>query len=795
MKETGNKKTQKKATAKAPVKQTAAKATAKAPVKQTAAKTTAKTPAKQKTTAKAAETNGKIIIVLSCAIALIVLISTLLGVFLHDCSKIKDELYDKENEVIETEDSRIFKYAEHVGTISNPGVGYTSTDWYYTSLGGTKVHDKQGAVVLFFIDIGPFSSGINDTGIDYDLDEQFFTALRGTFENCRKNGSTIALRFRYDSNGKGNPEPATFDYVLKHIKQVKESKVLEDYKDILMFVESGFVGQWGEQHGGKYTTVEYKARVLEAMLDCVPSPVPVTVRTPDIFAKYVGISRGELADYVVEEGTDAARVGLFDDGYMGSNSDLGTYSNREIETTWLGGQTLTSYFGGEFSGNIEFAKKYDTYLPENCIPEMYKTHLSYINGNIFQLYKDYKFSAKYDVEGYDNSAYYGQTVFQFIRDHLGYRFVLNESNFPKSVAKGSNLEFSFKVTNNGFANPIKKQKCEIILEKDGNFVNTEVELDPTKWYSGETQNIELDLKLPALVGEGKWNVYFKSSIAVNNFSDYGFRSIRFASKDVWHSTLGANYLGYVEITSSSATDNSFGEEGKTQNIVHLYNLGNKVVVDGFNGEWTEEDIIAKDEQHKLYAKCDEENLYIMADIPHKAKSPVFNFKAKRSDGTSYWLYQAANGFVYFNHDGAGHVGMLMKYSDNLFEFKIPFYMLGLQKGTVLTEISVNIQDSGNDWKSTGSLKTGESYTINPDFTVFNACESVTVKAGDNYEVELLADADISQIVWYLDGEEITDEKSARIKLENIQEDCSLSAKIISSNGTEKEINIAEIKVN
>ena len=39
-----------------------------------------------------------------------------------------------------------------------------------------------------------------------------------------------------------------------HLRYIRE----EDYKDILMFVESGFVGKWGEQHGGKYTSVDYK---------------------------------------------------------------------------------------------------------------------------------------------------------------------------------------------------------------------------------------------------------------------------------------------------------------------------------------------------------------------------------------------------------------------------------------------------------------------------------------------------------------------------------------------------------
>ncbi len=503
-----------------------------------------------------------------------------------------------------------YTFKEYVGTIGNPGIGYTRTDWYHTKVGDTKVHDVQGDIVLFFVDLSPFSAGSNGEGIDYDLDASFFAALRGTFENCRKNGSTIAVRFRYDENGRDNPEPNSFAQVLKHIAQIKESGLLEDYKDILMFVESGFVGKWGEQHGGKYTSLEYKAQLLGAMLDCVPAPVPVTVRTPDIFAKYVGISRNELATYECKAGTDEYRVGLYDDGYMGSDSDLGTYANRENETTWLGRQTVTSYFGGEFSGNIDFAKQYTTYLPENGIPEMYKTHLSYINGNIFQLYKDYKFSKAYSTAGIDNSAYYGQSVFQFIRDHLGYRFVLKSSDLTPKVVRGGTLDASFTLVNNGFANPVKAQKSEVLLEKDGKFVRADISLDPTTWYSGSSVNETLHLKLPANLQEGKWSVYLKFSTGNADMTQFAFRSIRFANQDTWNESLGANYIGSFEVSGSPSdeTDDTFYEIGQPKVRAQLYSLGGGVVTDGkrtSQDEWTDDDLLVDVGGHALYLKADE----------------------------------------------------------------------------------------------------------------------------------------------------------------------------------------------
>jgi hypothetical protein len=181
-------------------------------------------------------------------------------------------------------------FTESTDTINNPGMGYTTTYWLKAERNKTKERNLIGSLVLMFIDIGDYSSGMNNEKIDYDLDSSFFESLKKNFDICRKNGATIALRFRYDANGTSNPEPKSFDQILKHISQIKNSGLIEEYKDILMFVESGFVGQWGEQHGGKYCSLENKTRLLDTLLDVIPDNIPVTVRTPNIIAKWLNIS-------------------------------------------------------------------------------------------------------------------------------------------------------------------------------------------------------------------------------------------------------------------------------------------------------------------------------------------------------------------------------------------------------------------------------------------------------------------------------------------------------------------------
>lgn len=657
-------------------------------------------------------------------------------------------------------------YTEKVGTINNPACGYTSTCWAVCKPDNTPTYNPTGSIVLFFIDIGGFSSGANGTtddngnytdGKDYDLDETFFSAWRTTLENCRKNGCMVALRFRYDANGKDKPEPATFDKVLDHIQQIKDSGILEEYKDIIAYVESGFVGKWGEQHGGKYTSVEYKTQVLDAMLDCVPSPIPVTVRTPDIFAKWVGIERKDLADY--QSSGEELRVGLYNDGYMGSDSDLGTFSNRPIEIEWLSKQTLTSYYGGEFSGNLDWAKKYDTYLPENAVPEMYKTHLSYINGNIFQLYKDYTFSEQYDVDGVDNSAYYGQNVFQFIRDHLGYRFVLRKSELSETVEQGGTLNLDFSVENTGFANAIPETKTEIILEQNGNFIRTPVNVNANEWYSCTTSDELLELNLPDSLPTGDWNAYIKITMGENTVDQLNMRSVEFANNGTWNASLGANYMGTFTVTENKTkgSDNAFYQTGSQpdEKSGRMYSINGHITADGFRTspyEWTEDMLIAQDGDNKIYLTADDKYMYIMADIPNNAQKPVWNLRVENGD-TSYWYYKQSAGWIYYNK--GSHDGITLKVNGNIAEFKIAFGdVMGITPKTVLKSVRVFVQDEAIEgWAKCGDLKS-EECIVPSKFPVYSAPYEIRLADCETYIAKPEISVENASYQWYVDGKAI-----------------------------------------
>lgn len=705
------------------------------------------------------------------------------------------------------------EYTESTETINNPGAGYTSTLWMSCEPGKTPVFNPAGSFMLILVDLGGFSSGSNGTtddegnyteGKDYDLDETFFTNLRQTLENCRKNGCVIAMRFRYDDVGKLNPEPSSYDKIIDHINQIRDDGFLEEYKDILAFVESGFVGSWGEHWGGKYCSFEDKARLLDILLDVVPDEIPVTVRTPLTFTTWAGIGEDDIDEYISEPDSDASRVCLYNDGYMGSDSDLGTYRNRERDLKWVSRQAVNSYYGGEFSGNLEFTQQYETYLPENSIPEMYYTHLSYINSNIYQLYKNYTFGEQYDVENVDNSAYYGETVYKFMRDHIGYRFVLRDSDLSTSVQQGGILTLEADIENTGFANPLMTQKAEIILEKDGNYIKTEVDVNTREWYSCTTSSPEFELKIPGGLETGKWNVYFKLSVGNNTQEEMHLRSVKFANNGTWNSALGANYMGSFNVTASE--DKSLLSDGtfcqlNAQNDVgksdgEMYTINNICAADGFAGtasERAEEIKYAEKDGNSLYISNDDKYLYVMAEIKHNATSPVYNVRVENAtNGKGYWLYYQGNGFIYFN-TGTPY-GCVQRHSDNTVEFRLPLgSLMELEPETVISNVRVFIQDEADSWKNVGELNSGE-YVVSDNFNVYSAKRTLCPAAGEKITLNARTSGENLSYQWLFNGVPIKDAQDSRLDISASHDMTggTYSVVITSQGGTEKTVDICEI---
>ena len=340
-------------------------------------------------------------------------------------------------------------------------------------------------------------------GKTQDLTNAMLDDFRSYLEQVRAQNSTVIVRFCYDYNynGKGNQEPSQ-EWILKHTRQL--SAVFNEYKDVIIFVEQGMYGPYGEQHTSTISNPLYVGEGLATLLQNTDHDVDVGPRNPSVLARGLGFSPETVVDasgdttawnynvsFNIEHpyfkmkadslGKDIYRAGFYNDCYVGTEYDYGTW----------GGNCKSSVCREE---GVAFMENYAHHVPyggEACSPpsgyakintakfisyEAFRTHTSYLNyehtwaltkpdGGEWRLEEFHpRDTIDEAYESYtDGEGTLQNTAFKYIDDHLGYRYVLRESKMMDSLGTGSLLKLDMKIQNVGFGNMTKKRPVTIVL--------------------------------------------------------------------------------------------------------------------------------------------------------------------------------------------------------------------------------------------------------------------------------------------------------------------------------------------
>lgn len=296
-------------------------------------------------------------------------------------------------------------YTELVGRVNQSDSGFT--------IGSTAVDSKEMSAStqpftgnnakgfqFYYLDLRNWSSG--NGGTDSPIADWYLTWLDNTLANLRANGGSCIIRACYSINGNTNPEPNSLDVITQHQQQL--SSVLSNYHDVIVAVECGMLGPWGEMHSGKYSEHKNaKKLVLENWLSNLPDDVTVSVRTLDEYLFYVNNSdvyqtkyKGKTVNGItypdeIERGTCDIypfsgevfnRIGFYNDAMIQDYNDGGTfYCSRGRFARFLNQKSDRIAYGGEFSGTDGYVRFEDaTWLPLNAITEFYKNHVGYYHG-------------------------------------------------------------------------------------------------------------------------------------------------------------------------------------------------------------------------------------------------------------------------------------------------------------------------------------------------------------------------------------------------------------------------------
>ena len=439
---------------------------------------------------------------------------------------------------------------------------------------------KERSLGYLVVDISDFSGAYHlkddgDRGPDAALTDSALAAIDQTLKNFKKNNMQVIIRFVYDKGndsikddegwlrpGKKPVVEARQSMIRTHIGQIAE--VLNANADTILTVQIGFYGHYGELHGSPMCSKDNFQDALKTMLEATrKSGLRVSMRTPSKLAYYLDydISNSSELDAFVQtvtaEGEDAYRAAIFNDGYLGSDSDLGTYYNREKETGWMATQNLHNPYGGDLVPDPNTGTAAVEAQQPKVIKEMAKVRTSYFAP-------DYRVQAYWEGETYDgslydgdayaknDSEYEGQSLWTYIENHISYRFVLRESKLSESANAGGTLENTFKIENVGFGNLFyPMQSYAYITDEYGKVVAgpTKVDVDPTSFEVNKTTSGSMGISIPENMEPGEYNLYlqFKIGDRVVDGADKPYGAIRLANSNVWNAELEANYLGSFKV--------------------------------------------------------------------------------------------------------------------------------------------------------------------------------------------------------------------------------------------------------
>jgi len=501
--------------------------------------------------------------------------------------------------------------------ISTTPTGLLSSTEMRRSLTNSKTGANHGIVYMrlgleHFSSNAYYSSGGSwVTGTTGPISQNVLTFLNNVMENVRSSGQTAMLRFNYNGNGRTKShvgiegsgyieaEPP-MEWILHHINQLKP--LFTEYADVIMTVETGFLGPWGEMHGTAMAdNPNHVNTVIDAMLNAVPKERTIQVRYPEQYMNWYNAKYGAnctldtMRDIEIASDSPAGRIGIYNDGYLGSDSDYGTfrspthydahcrwgadkeckhYQHRVNEIEWIAKHSERTFYGGE-TGTYQVVPNEWNRI-EYLAWEAFKTHTTYLKIDWHPTVINHWKNTPYRVmplenswtDGYrvtrtnaplsggqsavedklyrDNNA----TAFQYIRDRLGYRLVLRESANNTNVPANGILKISGKLENVGFGNIVNKKNAYVILISgtDSETHTVLTTLNPNDWTaSSPLHDISFSLNLDELgITPGEYDIYLKVNDALEKNPDTSnLRCIRFANQDagVWNASLGANYLG------------------------------------------------------------------------------------------------------------------------------------------------------------------------------------------------------------------------------------------------------------
>ncbi len=345
--------------------------------------------------------------------------------------------------------------------------------------------DSTDSLAMVIINIGAYRES--------DIDEKGLKNIRGILRFFASNQLDIILRITYDHEGKAfEREPFFFEQVKTHLKQLLP--VLSDFSCYIFVYQGLLVGNWGEMHTSRFITPE-KLKALWNILSVeLKDSMFFAVRKPSQW-------RILHSQEFIKNGFNEARMGLFDDAIFGSESHLGTFGvvkkdATEWESLWDREDELD--FENElctYVPNGGEALCGEQYLQEGALKEtisvLKRMHVTYLNKQydrlILNTWKEWIWQ--------ETDAWQGRSVYDYIGNHLGYRFLIKDVQVAESKKISNEMDITILIENVGFANQYQEADVYLICEDElEHQYERKLDVDMRTWNSNCIQTIHAHVR-------------------------------------------------------------------------------------------------------------------------------------------------------------------------------------------------------------------------------------------------------------------------------------------------------------
>lgn len=367
-----------------------------------------------------------------------------------------------------------------------------------------------------------------------DLDETVLGFVRNCFQVHREAGLKTIVRFAYSDGYAESDHPwdAPTEQTLAHVAQLKP--VFQEFADVIYVVQYGFVGSWGEgyytdNYGmNPVTDEDYMSRrtLMKALLDAVPVSRQVAVRYPLYKRGILGTSISDTITAATAFGaSDIARVAAFNDCFVSSADDVGTYKVSGDRGMWATETNYVSMGGETCAVKTAYCNCGNTY--ENLM----KYHWTYLNDAYHRGVMN-----EWTSEG----------CFEDIKKRLGYRLVLKGAAFDGDFRASGRFTVKLHIDNVGFASLINERPMEWVIVNEADASEKYViasPKDPREWKGSHDWIFEETLSLPSGLKAGSvYTIYLNLPDASGTLAGNPDFSVRFANAGVWDKETGYNKI-------------------------------------------------------------------------------------------------------------------------------------------------------------------------------------------------------------------------------------------------------------